>query len=425
MTVPLVERAAATRATLFLAGGLGYVVPMVLPIMLPNIARDIGVDIGSVGVLVGMQSVVVAVTSILIGPLSDRFGAGRLVPLLLLINGVTLLAFSQSQSMLALYLSGMLTAMAFGPLAFCALAYIGDCIEENARPSFIGLVSGSLYACVVVSFPVTVLIMDRLHLGWRAALVPFGILSIACGLLAFGALKRPVLSPAGNAQAATIAGILRTYFRFLRVPAFAGFLAIFFIIRLGVGIYLTYCATYLLTARDFPSDGFMWINAAGGVLAFFTSLYSGKLVGFVGQRQAIAIASTSLIISIFLIIYYPTSRANIVLWIGLFSAIYMVSEAIRMSSLYMIAVAKVDAGIRGAFLGCINFLIHLGTAAGALLGGALLANAVPELDKSITVGEAFPLMVQITAVLWLLAAFFSAVFASQGDSVTPAKEVSV
>lgn len=411
MSQTLLRHGVALPSLLFFTGFLGYLMSLILPLMIAAVAADIGAEVTAIGSLVGVQSIVVALTSVVVGPLADRYGVTRLLPVLLILNGLALVAFAQAQSVPALYVTGTLSAMAFGPLAFCAFAYIGDAMAQPTRPAFVGLVSGSLYGCVVLGVPLTVFLMEGVGLGWRMAVLPFAVLSLGCGAAAPLVFRGNSPTPVDTAPRSTVAGVLTTYRSFLRKPELLGLLAIFLVMRIGVGIYFTYGTAYLLAAREFPAEGLMWVYTAGGLLAFLASLQSQRVLRLLGSRGAILIASAALICSILLIIYFPTSKRDIVFWIGVFSTLYMISEAIRMAALHNIAIGKVDTGMRGAFLGCINLAIHLGTAAGALMASLLLGHMARDAgSSSSSLGQAYVLMVQITAVLWAVAAGLSITF---------------
>lgn len=400
------------KAVLFFAGFLGYLVPIILPLMATNIAADLAGSVTSVGVLMGLQGLTVAFASLLIGPASDRYGRRRMLSVFLIFNGLALFAMAQSRSLEMFYLSGFFSAIAFSPLVFCALAYVGDHFKENQRAPMIGLVSGSLYVCVTFGIPLTVLLMSQQALGWRAAFVLFALISSVCGLVSLRALGRGSHSP--PVVPASVSGVLKQYIALITEPKLAGFLLIFLVVRLGVGMYFTYGAAYLLTARAFPASGFIWIYPIGGVFAFLVSLRVGKILTKVGSRFAIVASSACLIASVFLILDYPTTPGNIVLAMGVFSTIYMVSESVRMAALYTEAVSKVVLALRGTFLGLINFLIHIGTALGAITGGMLLKLAPSQAGNAQQMQAGFTHMVLVTSLLWLVSALLSLLFIGRG-----------
>jgi MFS family permease len=139
-------------------------------------------------VLAALQSIVVAFASLLIGPASDHYGLARMLSGFLLINGLALIAVAQSQVLHILYLTGFLSAISFGPLVFCALAYVGNHFPHERRAAAVGIVSGAPYACATFGLPLAAFCMSRQELGWRTAFVLFGLVSIACGVASFGIL---------------------------------------------------------------------------------------------------------------------------------------------------------------------------------------------------------------------------------------------
>jgi predicted MFS family arabinose efflux permease len=257
--------------------------------------------------------------------------------------------------------------------------------------------------------------MSRQELGWRTAFVLFGLVSIACGVASFGILCASAPAAVSN----SIHKVLKKYWEFLTNPRLLGLLVIFFIVRFGVGMYYTYAAAYLLTARDFPASGFVWVYQAGGILAFLFSLRTGVILGKASCPVAIMISSLCLIASILLIVAYPTTPKNIVPAIAAICALYMVSEATRMAALHLEAVSAVRAAERGTFLGLINFLLHIGVALGALAGSGVLELVSANADPAADMQRGFSTIVLLTSLLWLLSAFLSILFTGQSKPVLP------
>lgn len=398
------------KVLLFCAGFLGYIVPITLPLTATAIADDIGTSLASVGVLAGLQGIVVAFASLLVGPASDYYGPARMLRGFLLLNGLVLIAVAQSRNLQVLYLTGFLNAVSFSPLVFCALAYVGNHFSDERRAAAIGTISGAPYACATFGLPLAAFFMSRQELSWRAAFILFGILSIACGVASLRILGVAATDSAPN----SIRKVLRKYWEFIVNPRLRGLLGIFFIVRFGVGMYYTYAAAYLLAARDFPASGFIWVYQVGGMLAFLVSMRVGGILSKVGSPVAIMISSFCLIASILLIVIYPTTPNNIVLVIAGICALYMVSESIRMAALHLEAVSAVGTAERGTFLGLINFLIHIGVALGALAGSAVLGLASPSADRAAQMQQGFSTIVVFTSLVWLVSALLSTLFTGQG-----------
>lgn len=407
------------RVILFCAGFLGYLVPMILPIMIRDIAADLQTDVTSVGVLIGMQAVVVGAASLFVGPVSDSYGRKNMLTLFLILNGVALCLFSQARSLESLYVTGVVSAVAFSPLVFCALAYIGDHFAARERGAVVGLVSGALYGAVALGVPITVGLMESDAFGWRAVFIVFGVFSLGVGLWGLGGLAGHEAIRQRTSTA--IGAALAKYVSFLRDPRLAGFLSVFFIVRLGVGMYFTYGATYLLLSRDFPPYGFSLIYPVGAVLAFIASLYAGKIQNRVSSKLIIVLASISIISAVVLVVSYPTTPQDVVLVMGILSALYMVSESFRMATLNAEAVSRVDVSARGSFLGTVNFLIYIGTALGAFIGGSVLNLTQADADHGTQLQVAFTNMVYLTSLLWIAAALLSLfVIGQKARSASPA-----
>jgi predicted MFS family arabinose efflux permease len=393
---------------LLCAGFLGYIVPITLPLTATAMADDIGASVASVGVLAGLQGIVVAFASLLIGPVSDYYGPARLLSGFLLLNGLMLFAVAQSHDLHVLYLTGILNAVSFGPLVFCAMAYAGNHFSDERRAAAVGVISGAPYAGATLGLPLAAFFMSRPELSWRAAFMLFGVLSIASGV----ACLRILGVAATNSAPSSIRKVLAKYWEFIASPRLVGLLAIFLIVRFGLGMYYTYAAAYLLAARDFPATGFIYVYQIGGVLAFLVSLRIGVILAKVGSPVAIIGSSFCLIAAILLIVSCPTTSSDIVPVIAAICALYMVSEATRMAALFLEAVSAVGSAERGTFMGLINFLMHIGVALGALAGSAVLGLASGA-DRATQMQTGFSNIVVLTSLLWLASALLSILFTGQ------------
>jgi DHA1 family purine base/nucleoside efflux pump-like MFS transporter len=403
------------KGLLFVVAFLGYFVPLILPILARDIARELHIDISNIGFLVGAQGILVGLASLVIGPLSDSYGRKRVLSFFVMANAVGVIAFSQAWDLWSFYALGVLSAVGFGPLIFCSLAYAGDYFSEDKQGSAVGLITGALWASVIVGVPLGVILIEMPLFGWRAVFVGLGILSLAAGLVSIVRLRD---IPTG-AKTIQIRRILVKYASFLRERRLLGFLAIFLIMRVGVGMYLTYGPPYLFISRAFPPSGFATIYPICGVAALASSILASRLADRIGRTALVVISNVSIIVSIFMFVHFPTTPSTIYWVMMAVCCLYMVSESLRMATLQAEAVSTVGKESRGAFLGAVSFLLYCGTAAGAFLGGAILdafkRDQIGASGDPLASGYTF--IVYCTAVLWAVTVVLVLYYTRQRPSV--------
>jgi predicted MFS family arabinose efflux permease len=394
------DRSSLIKTALFCAAFLGYIVPLLMPLFVRDIARELAIDVSQVGFLAGLQGLVVGLASLVVGPMSDRHGRKVILWRALLLNGIALIVFANAWNVWSLYAFGLLIAVTFSPLVFCSLAYIADYFPVEKRGSIVGLVGASLWGALIIGTPIAVLLMKVPELGWRSVFVTIGIFSFMVSLLI--ALGLRSIASANAKNAISPRAILTRYLSFLRTPRLSGFLAIIFLLRVGAGMYVIYGTAYLFVTRSFPPEGFITAYPIGGAIAMVTSMYAGKLTDRLGARPLIVLASFGMIAAILMMVHLPTTPINIIWIMGLVWTLYMISESFRMTALQTEAVSKVPIETRGSFMGAFSFLMNLGYAVGGVIGGIVLVAFKGIGSEAQYLDAGFTTIVYITAVLWFL-----------------------
>lgn len=421
MTMMDRSRPRLTAWILFGSAFLGYVVPLILPIFMRDIARDLHIDVSLPGVLAGVQGFIIGLASLVVGPLSDRYGRKAVLSYSLLLNGFSIIAFSTAWDLTSLYAFGILSAVTFSPLVFCSLAYIADYFPAERRGEIVGFVTASLYGVVIVGAPLGVVLMEMPQLGWRSVFVVIGVLSILMAAASFAGLRH--IATGNEKKAITVRPVVDKYLSFAGTPRLRGFLAIFFLLRIGLGMYFVYAAAYLFISRAFPPHGLVIVYPIGGALAFGASMLAGKFTDKIGGKALIFFGSLAITLSILMIVHVPTTPQNIIFVMTLLCGLYMVSDSVRMAALQTEAVSIVPAESRGAFLGATSFLMYLGYAVGAFLGGLILQLFKNQGSAAEDLAVGFTVVVYVASFLWVVTMVL-ALYYTKGSVKLPARAAS-
>lgn len=142
---------------------------------LPNIAKEFDAEFVVVNVAIAGYAVATAVTHLIAGALSDRFGRKPVALVALAIFTMTSIGCSLAGDIRTFLLCRLLQATVIAGYAV-SLAAIRDTSSEGAAASRIGYVS-SAWAVAPMIGPVFGGMLDS-HFGWRASFIAFALLGV-------------------------------------------------------------------------------------------------------------------------------------------------------------------------------------------------------------------------------------------------------
>jgi len=154
---------------------------------LPSIARDFDADFAVVNVAVAGYAVATAVTHLIAGALSDRFGRRPIALVALAIFTIASIGCSLAGSIHTFLLCRLFQATVIAGYAVSLAAIRDTCSNEGTASSRIGYVS-SAWAVAPMIGPVFGGILDA-HFGWRASFIAFAL--FGAGGLCLVALHLP------------------------------------------------------------------------------------------------------------------------------------------------------------------------------------------------------------------------------------------
>jgi predicted MFS family arabinose efflux permease len=197
------------------SGFIVFAIMRVMDPLLPTIARDFGVSVGSVAIVVTAYTAAYGLFQLIYGPLGDRIGKLKVITVAMAITALGCVActFAPGLPLLAAcrFLTGT-TAAAVVPLS---LAFIGDNVSYQDRQATIGRFLGALMLGQILGGSLAGVFAD--YLGWRGIFMVFGALSLLIAVqLARSA--RIVVEPASNHAPGGVAA-LRPYAELIREPS--------------------------------------------------------------------------------------------------------------------------------------------------------------------------------------------------------------
>lgn len=339
---------------------------VVAPI-LPRIGEQLAVAEGPLGLLITVYAAALAVFTLVVGPVSDRYGRRRVILVGAAAMAAVLLAHGWARSFESLLVLRALAGAAGGVLSGASVAYVGDTFPPERRGWANGWVMSGFAVGQILGIPLGIALADGF--GFRAPFVGFGLAMVAAFVLAFPALPQPPGATSGAPL--TLGGALGGYRALLRGPATRAAAVVFLVLFAGVGLFVVYFPTWLERSLGFSAAGVSAVYALGGLANVLTGPPAGRLSDRVGRQPVIVGASVGLGA---LMVLTPLTEAAPPLAYVAFCGI-MALAAARISPLQALLTELVAADRRGSFMSLTTASGNVGFAAGSALAGALYAAA--------------------------------------------------
>jgi DHA1 family inner membrane transport protein len=328
----------------------------------PQMARELQTTVPLLGQVVTLMALISAGLGLLAGPLADRYGYRWPLVMGLLAIAVGLLGTGLAPSYPVLLglgvVMGLGDALAYSLPFAIAATYFGGMAQRRA----IAWTIGALSTAPIIGVPLLTALGGLT--SWRVALATAGV--AAAGVAWFVAVVLPAdrLHPAGRLR---LRGLLTAYTPLLRHPPSLRFFAVSALRGMWWVGLLTYMGAFLGSVVGFspPHVGLVYALAGGAYTA--GSIAAGSLLGGVSPRLVVAFSSVIggvLVVPMFLL---PVPWVVIPL-------LLVASAAAAICSVSVVALlADESPAGPGTTMVLNGSVLNLGTAGGAVLGGALIA----------------------------------------------------
>jgi predicted MFS family arabinose efflux permease len=307
----------------------------------------------------------VGIFAILAGPVSDRVGRRRILILGCGAMSAALVLHIFAVDYFSFLFVRILAGSAGGVLSGAAVSYIGDAFPYARRGWATGWVmSGSAFG-QIVGIPLGILMASR----WGVA-APFYVFAVTMAvtvlLLYFGIPQPPVRR---SDHPLTIRRAASDYLAMLRRPEVAAGAAAFFLMFLGVSVFVVYLPTWLEREIGATGDEIAFMFLVGGIANVVTGPQAGKLSDKIGRKGIILLACIGLSIVMLLTVAFVRSLAGAYVMFFL----TMVLVAMRVSPFSALLTAHVRDEKRGSLMSLTVALGQMGFALGGAIAGPLYA----------------------------------------------------
>lgn len=339
---------------------------MILSPILPRIGTELSIPDAVLGTLVSVYSIMVGIFAILAGPVSDRIGRRRI---LILGCGTMTVALSLHGFVTGYYsflAVRIFAGCAGGMLSGAAVSYIGDYFPYERRGWATGWVMSGAAFGQIFGIPLGILMAARW--GFRS---PFYLFAVTMALTVLMLIVRvPQPDVFRSRERLSVRGAAANYVAMLKRPEIAWAATAFFMMFLGVSLFVIYLPTWLEREIGLTGDQIALMFLIGGVANVLTGPNAGKLSDKVGRKGIVLLASVGMSILMLLTVRVVSDPPSAYV----FFFFSMVLVAMRISPFSALLTALVSDERRGSLMSLTVALGQIGFAIGGAIAGPLYAD---------------------------------------------------
>ena len=342
---------------------LGLTDVQVIPVLLPAFEKTFSVHIATAGSLVTLYAIAAAISALVIGPLSDRYGRMRFIRAAAAIFALAAILAAMAHTFSLMAVARLLAGLAGGVFSACIVALIADQFHFERRGRAMGWVAGMYSLSAVVGVPAGAFVSGTA--GWPMIFWTMGLVSLVIAL---------ILPPLKDSAASVPSSpsLPRRFFQ-EQLAQYAGFWR-----RTGSrrGLWLavamvsattsliTYLAAWLVDDFEYTMQEVGLVFLITGSAMVVGSVIGGGLADRLGKRASLALWS-GLLIPVLLGVPLIQSRTSVLLFCLAGGFLLSLREAPYQAMITEL----VPAEQRGAYLALRSTAAKLAIAVSAFVAG--------------------------------------------------------
>ncbi len=335
---------------------------MVMPLG-QDFAHALDIPESQLGLVGGSYTLAAAVSGLLGARFLDRFDRRQALQIAMLGLCAATAAGGLATGLGSMMAARIAAGLFGGPATSLSLAIIADVVPPARR--------GRAMALVMVAFPITSVVGIPLALAvaqagsWRTPF--FGLAVFGLGVTAYTALRLPSLRGHldGPAQVGTrTLALLRRPEMLMTVGAAAA-------MTFSVFMVVPFVRTFLENNYGYPPDQIMFLYLVGGLAAFVTVRYTGRVVDRLGSTP-VATFGTSLLVACIAIGFVP---AEPIVPVMLVFVLFMCTASLRGVPLSTLASKLPAPHERAQYMSLQSATQHLSSSLGAVVASSMLASS--------------------------------------------------
>lgn len=339
---------------------------MIISPILPLVGATLDIPEALLGTLVSAYSAMVGVFAVISGPFSDRFGRRRILLVGSGVMALGLLAHAGVQGYGSFILVRTFTGIAGGVLSGAAVSYIGDYFPYERRGWATGWVMSGTAFGQIIGIPLGVVLAGAF--GFRTPFLLFALFMVGTFLLILFRLPQPEVrrSQVPLAMGSAIA----TYLELLRRREVAAAAFGFFLMFLGVSLYVVYLPAWLERTVGATANQIALLFLVGGIANVLVGPQAGRISDRTGRKRIILTSCIGLAI----VMSLTTVLVRTLPAAYPYFFVVMALVAMRIGPFSALLTALVPDERRGTLLSLTVALGQVGFAVGGTLSGLFYAS---------------------------------------------------
>jgi predicted MFS family arabinose efflux permease len=333
--------------------------------LLPLIQKSFAVDVTVVGTLVVAYSIAAALSSLVSGGLSDRYGR----KIFLVVSAFGFAAVSLlthwAGSFATLLVLRFAVGLCAGTISTCTIAMASDVFPYEVRGRAIGTISSAYFAALILGVPIGSLVADRFE--WRTIFPGIAAVAFVIALSNWLFLPdRKIQNSHGAPEDYHLRARIKSFGGFFVKPNLLAAVVMAFFVSGGIVGLITYVGVWLNNVFQVPVRMIGIIFLLSGAVSLVGAPLGGWMSDRWGKRRVSISSNVLLAVSILLI---PWLRWGILLFV-VFGALSL-SAAFRQGPITALITELVEEHERGSLVALRNIFSQLGIACAAFLGGVV------------------------------------------------------
>ncbi len=339
---------------------------MIISPILPQLGEELSIADTLLGTLITAYSLMVGLFAIISGPISDRIGRRRILLMGTAMMTVSLACHFFVTDYFSFLAVRVFSGVAGGILSGAAVSYVGDYFPYNRRGWALGWVmSGSAFG-QIFGIPLGVVLAG--HFGFKAPFYLFSVTMAATFLLLWLRLPQPPIRK--REDQLTVRGAVADYLAMLRRKEIAAAAVAFFLMFLGVSIFIVYFPTWLERSKGFSPNQIASLFLVGGIANVLTGPQAGRISDKIGRKVMVILSCVGL--SLVMLGTTVLIRSP---WVAYpFFFLVMALVAMRISPFSALLTELVPDHNRGSLMSLTVALGQVGFGLGGALAGPLYAD---------------------------------------------------
>ncbi len=357
---PLERQVVVLVALIQLVNVLDFV--MVMPLG-QDFAHALAIPESQLGLVGGSYTLAAAISGLISSRFLDRFDRRTALTVAMLGLVTATAAGGLAQGLGSMMAARVLAGVFGGPATSLSLAIIADVVPPARR--------GRAMSTVMVAFPIASVLGIPIALAvaqagsWRTPF--FGLAVFGLAVTGFGAVRLPSLRghlSGPRHVATTTRALLRRKEMLMTIGAAAA-------MTFSVFMIVPFVRTFLENNHGYPPDRIMFLYLAGGVAAFVTVRFTGRIVDRVGATP-VATFGTILLVTCIVVGFVP---ARPIAPVMLIFVLFMCTASLRGVPLSTLASRLPAPHERAQYMSLQSATQHLASSLGAVVASRLLASS--------------------------------------------------